>query len=166
MARSAQASKTLKRLPRVAPGSKTRLKLWLRLMKATRMIENNLRTNLRVQFGMTLPRFDVMAALYRYPDGLWMSALSTTLLVSNGNVTGIVDRLESEGLVRRQPVRDDRRAMLASLTDEGRKLFEEIAIAHEGWINECLSSLPEDEAARINFDLSVITAHLEKEPRP
>ncbi len=153
-------------LPPVAPGSKTRLKLWLRLLKATQLIENDLRENLRVEYGTTLPRFDVMAALYRHPDGLRMSALSAALRVSNGNVTGIVDRLESEGLVQRQPVKDDRRAMLACLTDDGRTRFEEIAHAHEGWVNAFLSSLPEDEAARVNDDLSAITAHLEKERRP
>lgn len=152
-------------LPPVAPGSKTRLKLWLRLMKVTQLIENDLRENLRVGYATTLPRFDVMAALYRHPDGLRMSMLSTALRVSNGNVTGIVDRLESEGLVERHPVKNDRRAILARLNEDGRRRFEEIARAHEGWINEALSSLPEDEATRVNDDLSAITAHLEKERR-
>lgn len=152
-------------LPPVAPGSKSRLKLWLRLMKVTQLIENELRENLRVHFDTTLPRFDVMAALYRHPDGLRMSLLSTALRVSNGNVTGIVDRLEREGLAERLPVKDDRRAILACLTEAGRKRFEEIARSHEVWVNEYLSSLSEDDALRINVDLSAITSHLEKERR-
>jgi DNA-binding MarR family transcriptional regulator len=152
-------------LPPVAPGSKTRLKLWLRLMKVTQLIENELRENLRVDFDTTLPRFDVMAALYRHPDGLRMSMLSTALRVSNGNVTGIVDRLECEGLAERQPVKDDRRAILACLTEAGRNRFEEIARAHEGWINDYLLSLSEDDASRVNSDLSAITSQLEKERR-
>jgi DNA-binding MarR family transcriptional regulator len=141
------------------------LKLWLRLMKVTQLIENELRENLRVDFDTTLPRFDVMAALYRHPDGLRMSMLSTALRVSNGNVTGIVDRLEREGLAERQPVKDDRRAILACLTEAGRNRFEEIARAHEGWINDYLLSLSEDDASRVNSDLSAITSQLEKERR-
>jgi DNA-binding MarR family transcriptional regulator len=85
--------------------------------------------------------------------------------VSNGNVTGIVDRLEREGLAERQPVKDDRRAILACLTEAGRNRFEEIARAHEGWINDYLLSLSEDDASRVNSDLSAITSQLEKERR-
>lgn len=84
--------------------TKNRLRLWLKLLKLTRQIESELRDNLRVEFETTLPRFDVMAALYRFPKGLLMSELSGALKVSNGNVTGIVDRLVKDALVIRSAV--------------------------------------------------------------
>jgi len=84
--------------------SKTRLRLWLRLLKVSRSIEGQLRENLRTEFDSTLPRFDVLAALYRYPKGMRMSELSGVLKVSNGNVTGIVDRLVNDGAVIRSSV--------------------------------------------------------------
>ena len=83
--------------------SKEKLRLWIRLLRTSRIIEGELRDRLSQEFDTTLPRFDVMAALYRTPDGMLMSDLSRFLLVSNGNVTGIVDRLVSEGLVQRGP---------------------------------------------------------------
>ena len=82
-----------------AMSAKTRLRLWLRLLKVTRSVENDIREKLRVEFGSTLPRFDVLAALYQFPKGLRMSELSGLLKVSNGNVTGIVDRLVKDGLI-------------------------------------------------------------------
>ena len=103
------------------PASKERLRLWLRLLKSSRVIEAQLRENLRVDFASTLPRFDVMAALSRYKDGLKMSQLSDVLRVSNGNVTGIVDRLADDGLLVRVPVPGDRRASLVRLTQRGRR---------------------------------------------
>ena len=92
-------------------GAKDRLRLWLRLLRLSRHVDAHLRDRLRVEFKTTLPRFDVMAALSRHPEGLKMSQLSGVLRVSNGNVTGIADRLAEEGLVERVPVPRDRRAM-------------------------------------------------------
>ncbi len=126
--------------------SKERLRLWLRLLKTTRRVESQLRENLRLEFNSTLPRFDVMAALARYEDGLKMSALSGVLRVSNGNVTGIVDRLAQEGLVIRMPVPGDRRAMLVRLTQKGREVFAAQAEAHEKWIGELLGNFTPEEA--------------------
>jgi DNA-binding MarR family transcriptional regulator len=96
--------------------AKDRLRLWLRLLKATRLVEGALRERMRAERGTTLPRFDVMAALYRAGEGLRMSDLSGVLMVSNGNVTGIVDRLEAEELVERVAVAGDRRAIRVRLT--------------------------------------------------
>lgn len=134
--------------PAAAPilASKERLRLWLRLLKSTRRVESQLREKLRIEFNSTLPRFDVMAALARYDDGLKMSALSGVLRVSNGNVTGIVDRLAQEGLVVRTQVPGDRRAMLAQLTSKGREVFAAQAEAHERWIDELLASFTPEEA--------------------
>jgi DNA-binding MarR family transcriptional regulator len=124
--------------PSTEPVSKERLRLWLRFLKASRTIEAKLRENLRVEFASTLPRFDVMAALCRYEDGLKMSQLSGVLKVSNGNVTGIVDRLAEDGMIVRVPVPGDRRAMLVRMTTRGREEFATQAAAHETWINEML----------------------------
>lgn len=126
--------------------SKARLRLWLRMLKSTRRVEAELRERLRQEFGSTLPRFDVMAALSRYEAGLKMSALSGVLRVSNGNVTGIVDRLADDGIVVRVQVPGDRRATLVRLTRKGQEEFTRQAAAHELWIDELLCDFDEPEA--------------------
>lgn len=125
--------------------AKDRLRLWLRLLKAASGIEAELRRRLRDRYGTTLPRFDVMSALARSPEGLKMSEISDLLKVSNGNVTGIVDRLSEEGLAERQAVPGDRRANLVRLTPAGRVGFADLAAAHEGWIDEMLGGLNRTE---------------------
>ncbi|MDX8477049.1 MarR family transcriptional regulator [Mesorhizobium sp. VK24D] len=132
--------------PLPASSGKDRLRLWIRLLRASRTIEAELRERLKKEFDTTLPRFDVMAALYRSPEGMLMSDLSSFLLVSNGNVTGIVDRLVSEGLVTRARRNGDRRTSMVRLTEEGTKAFAAMAAAHEGWIGELLGNVREDEA--------------------
>lgn len=126
---------------KIEPISKTRLRLWLRLLKATRAVETELRERLRTEFASTLPRFDVMAALDRHPQGLKMSELSRVLRVSNGNVTGIVDRLVDDGIAAREAVPGDRRAVLIRLTPQGRSAFDTLAAAHEDWIDALLGDL-------------------------
>ncbi|CDX16757.1 MarR family transcriptional regulator [Mesorhizobium plurifarium] len=130
------------------PG-KERLRLWIRLLRASRTIEAELRERLKKEFDTTLPRFDVMAALYRSPEGMLMSDLSRFLLVSNGNVTGIVDRLVSEGLVTRARRNGDRRTSMVRLTEGGSRSFAAIAAAHENWVGELLGTVSEDEARRL-----------------
>ena len=143
------------------PASKERLRLWLRILSAQRVIENEVRERLRVEHDTTLPRFDVMAALYRNEEGLKMSELSGELRVSNGNVTGIVDRLVNDGLIVRASVLGDRRAMLVRLTDEGRNTFAGMAEAHEGWIDDLLGAANADKAAALAGCLHEITTELE-----
>lgn len=127
--------------------SKSRLRLWLRLLKTTGKVEETLRRRLREEFNTTLPRFDVMSALDRGPDGLKMSEISERLRVSNGNITGIVDRLTEEGLVLRVAVPGDRRATRVQLTHKGKTVFAEQAAAHEAWVDGMLRALAEDEIA-------------------
>jgi len=122
------------------PLSKQRLRLWLRLLRATRLIESELRERLRKEFAITLPQFDVMAALARKEDGMTMTELSRMLMVSNGNVTGIIDRLAAEKLVLRQAPANDRRSFIVRLTPKGAAQFAVIARAHEGWVDELLGS--------------------------
>ncbi|RWK05582.1 MarR family transcriptional regulator [Mesorhizobium sp.] len=135
--------------PTSAGPGKDRLRLWIRLLRASRTIEAELRERLKKEFDTTLPRFDVMAALYRSPEGMLMSDLSRFLLVSNGNVTGIVDRLVSEGLVTRARRNGDRRTSMVRLTEEGSRSFAAIAAAHESWVGELLGNVSEDEARRL-----------------
>ncbi|WP_425472050.1 MarR family winged helix-turn-helix transcriptional regulator [Sulfitobacter sabulilitoris] len=142
--------------------SKDRLRVWLRMLKVTRMIEAELRERLRQSFDMTLPRFDVMAALARAPEGLKMSDLSGVLRVSNGNVTGIVERLVSDGLVRRTHVEGDRRALRVTLTDEGAALFSQMADLHEIWVDDLLSPIGAQGLTTIRNRLGRITDKLEE----
>lgn len=121
--------------------SKRRLKAWIRLLGATRAAESHLREYLRVGHGTTLPRFDVMAALWRRREGVTMSELSRMLLVSNGNATAVVDRLEREGLVRRRSSESDRRTVHVALTPEGIARFEALAAGHEAEVNALLAGL-------------------------
>lgn len=148
-------------LDTAAAASKTRLRLWLRVLKVSHIIERELRERLRVEFDTTLPRFDVMAALYRAEKGLNMSELSGVLRVSNGNVTGIVDRLVDDGLIMRIPVEGDRRAMIVRLTKKGRAHFLELAEAHEGWVSELLRSVEVPEAEQLIAQLAAIGRQLD-----
>jgi DNA-binding MarR family transcriptional regulator len=127
------------------PESKRRLRLWLRLYGATSVIEREMRRFLRRRFATTLPRFDLMAALDRAPDGLTMGELSRGLMVSGGNVTSIVGGLERDGLVRRRQPASDRRTSYVALTEPGRAAFAAMAHAHEQWINELLADVADDD---------------------
>ena len=143
------------------PVSKSRLRLWLRLLKASRQIEAELRERLRLEFATTLPRFDVMSALFRARGGLKMSELSGVLKVSNGNVTGIVDRLVEDGFALREQVPGDRRAFRAILTAKGRSEFERQAVAHERWVDELLGDVEQDRAMRLSDLLAEVVKHVE-----
>jgi DNA-binding MarR family transcriptional regulator len=144
-------------------GNKERLRLWIRLLRAARSIEGELRERLRREFNSTLPRFDVMAALYRAPDGMLMSDLSRFLLVSNGNVTGIVDRLVGDGHASRAAREGDRRTSIVRLTDTGRAFFLEMADAHERWIAEFLGEVGEDDVKRLSTMLKTFRSNWEGE---
>jgi DNA-binding MarR family transcriptional regulator len=121
------------------------LRLWLRLLTCTTLIEGEVRRRLRTTFDVTLPRFDLMAQLDKAPNGMTLGELSQRMMVSNGNVTGLVDRLHAQGLIERRPAPNDRRSQLVSLTAEGRKSFRAMAHTHEEWIADMFSGLtPED----------------------
>ena len=150
----------------VEGSAKMRLRLWLRLLKVTRGVEAGLRDRLRTQFDTTLPRFDVMAALSRYPKGLKMSELSQVLKVSNGNVTGIVDRLVKDGLIIRNSVPGDRRALLVRLTRKGDEEFERQARQHEIWIDELLGAIPASEAEHLIRSFDPVARTVKEEEHP
>ena len=120
---------------------KQSLRVWLRLLSCENQIEQYLRTCLRKEFDVTLPQFDVLSELDHAGQQLTMSQLSEKLMVSNGNVTGVVDRLERNGYVIRQASPSDRRVQHILLTPAGKKKFQEMATIHEQWVKKLFSDL-------------------------
>lgn len=136
------------------------LRVWLRLLACSTRIESVVRARLRAQFDTTLPRFDLMAQLERAPAGLTMSELSRRLMVTGGNITGITDMLEAEGLVARAGHPNDRRAYTVRLTTTGRRQFARMASAHEKWIVELLGGLDEPGQLHVYRLLATLKQHL------
>ena len=142
-------------MPRTATDSETRIvrddhaaiRLWLRMLATNRLIETRTRRLLQERFATTLPRFDLMAQLERVPGGLKMGELSKRMMVTGGNVTGITDMLEQEGLVERVDDPEDRRAWLVRLTPAGRRAFGAMAREHERWVVEVFGTLGAREMA-------------------
>ncbi len=124
---------------------KSELRLWLRMLTCTNLIEAELRRRLRHGFNTTLPRFDLLAALDRAPEGLTLGEVSERMMVSNGNVTGLAARLEAEGLVERQVATHDRRVVRLTLTAAGESVFAEQSAAHAVWLAEIFAGLPPHE---------------------
>ncbi|MBS0318137.1 MAG: MarR family transcriptional regulator [Proteobacteria bacterium] len=135
------------------------LRLWLRMLTCTQLVEREIRSRLREQFETTLPRFDLMAQLERIPEGLRMSELSRRMMVTGGNVTGITDQLEAEGLVERVEVEGDRRAFRVRLTPKGRKQFHAMAEAHEGWVVDAFAGLSSAEIRVLHQLLGKVKQH-------
>lgn len=135
------------------------LRLWLRLLTCTQLIEKQVRGGLRERYDTTLPRFDLMAQLERAPEGLKMNELSRRMMVTGGNVTGITDQLAAEGLVDRVDVEGDRRAYRVRLTAKGRKLFHEMAHQHERWIVDAFAALTDKEIATLHKLLGKVKDH-------
>lgn len=135
------------------------LRLWLRLLTCTQLVEKQVRSRLREQFDTTLPRFDLMSQLERAPEGLKMNELSRRMMVTGGNVTGITDQLVTEGLVERVDVQGDRRAYRVRLTARGRRLFHEMAREHEQWIVDAFEALSEREVATLHKLLGKVKEH-------
>jgi len=135
------------------------LRIWLRLLTCTQLIERRVRSRLREQFATTLPRFDLMSQLERHPGGLKMNELSRLLMVTGGNVTAIVDQLEKEGLVERLDEPADRRAFRIRLTRSGERTFAEAARAHEEWVVELLAGLSRREHEELLKLLAKVKQH-------
>jgi DNA-binding MarR family transcriptional regulator len=135
------------------------LRLWLRLLTCTQLIEKQVRGQLREQFDTTLPRFDLMAQLERHPDGLKMNELSRRMMVTGGNVTGITDQLVTEDLVERVTVEGDRRAYRVRLTPRGRKTFDDMARQHEDWIVQAFAGLSAREIDTLHKLLGKVKQH-------
>ena len=158
--RSGVRAKAVDLEARVSDDHHQAVKLWLRLLACTNRIEADIRGRLRTEFGITLARFDLMAQLERSPAGLKMSELSKRMMVSGGNVTGLTDELEKEGLVAREDDPADRRAYTVKLTPAGRALFGRMATVHERWVIELLAGLNGGEMTRVYRLLAKLKQHL------
>ncbi|MFO1412494.1 MAG: MarR family transcriptional regulator [Burkholderiales bacterium] len=134
---------------RAADDHHASLRLWLRMLTCTLMIERTVRARLRERFAISLPRFDLMAQLERAPDGLTMGELSRRLMVTGGNVTGLTRELVEEGLVRRSVAADDRRSFSVRLTAKGKRVFDAMAVEHERWIVDTMAGVPAADRARL-----------------
>lgn len=128
-------------------GSKDRMELrvWLRLLTCTNLLEHGVRNRLKQTADTTLPRFDILAQLERQDGPMSMGDLSRRLMVSNGNITGLIDRLAREGLVARAASPNDRRVQMVSLTDKGAAFFKETADHHRAWVGEMMAGLSAEE---------------------
>jgi DNA-binding MarR family transcriptional regulator len=139
------------------------LRLWLRLLSCTNRVEDKIRQRLRESFGITLPRFDLMAQLERHPDGLTMGELSRRMLVTGGNITTIVDQLEKEKLVVRVVGVNDRRSFTVKLTQAGRDAFTDMAISHEAWVADMFEGLSVSQQADLHNLLGAMKKNLQKQ---
>ena len=137
-------------------GHRHQLRLWLRLLSCTNLITAEIRQRLRSEFEFTLPRFDLMAQLDREPSGLRLSELSKRMMVTNGNLTGLVDRLIDEGYVRRVDDPSDGRASVVRLTKSGSEIFKKLATAHESWLATLFDGLTETAGERLMNDLAAL----------
>ncbi|HUB44128.1 MAG TPA: MarR family transcriptional regulator [Acetobacteraceae bacterium] len=133
----------------VGNGARLPLRIWLRLLTCVNMTEAMVRARLHIQFGTTLPRFDVLAALDAAGEELTMGALSARLMVTSGNVTGLIKAMEQDGLVGRRRHPADRRSTLIGMTDAGRALFSRMAPAHARWIEQAMAGLDRTEATEL-----------------
>lgn len=138
------------------------LRLWLRMLACANLVEGHVRTRLRQDFDITLPRFDLMAQLERAPQGMKMGELSKRMMVTGGNVTGITDQLVEEGLVKRMDNPTDRRAYIVKLTAKGRKVFTAMAKAHEQWIVELFGGLSLEQRSQLYDLLAHFKTHATK----
>ena len=143
-----------------------RLKLWIRMLGVTRQVENQLREFLRVDHDTTLPRFDVMAALHRWRDGLTMTELSRTLLISNGNATTVVNRLVKDGLVMRIHSDEDRRRITVKLTPKGLATFESVAAEHREMVDDLFGDLDQADLDAMRGVLRRLRDSLSAQPAP
>ena len=145
---------------RAGRGDHAVLRLWLRLLASTTQIEAEIRRRLRERFGISLARFDYLAQLYRYRDGMKMKELSRYLMVTGGNVTGLTDELERDGAVVRENSPGDRRAWIVRLTPKGRRHFETMAREHEGWVLELFAGLDAATVRQLHEQLGRLRVHL------
>ena len=155
-----RATERLDRENRAAAQEHIALRLWLRLLTCTNLVEGRIRRQLRDRFDWTLPRFDLLAQLERSESGLKMSELSRRLMVTGGNVTALADQLEAEGMIRREAVADDRRATRLTLTPQGRRKFAQMAATHERWIVDLFGALTRDEQRQLHQLLGRLKAGL------
>jgi DNA-binding MarR family transcriptional regulator len=141
-----------------AESAKQELRVWLRMLSTTKLVTQEIRRRLRAEFGATLPQFDLLAQLYREPEGLRLGEISKRTMVTNGNITGLVERLEADGLLVRETPGDDRRVTVARLTEQGRKTFADMARVHETWLGEMMADVDKNIFPALNHSIDQLQA--------
>jgi DNA-binding MarR family transcriptional regulator len=159
--RSTGAAALIGHQPTARPKSHLELRVWLRLLGCSVKMESILSQRLRKEFKTSLARFDVLAQLERFPDGLSMSDLSRRLIVSNGAITGLVDKLMAAGLVMRQDAPRDRRSVIVRLTRKGRDSFLRMAKRHEEWVVSILGDLSAAAQSELLQNLTLLQRNLD-----
>ena len=144
------------------PHEKEGLRLWLRIVSCTQLVELEIRTMLRDKFDTTLPRFELLSALDRVVDGLTMSELSRWLMVSKGNVTGIAERLSEDGFIRREPTPTDRRSFMVTMTEKGRKAYKEMELEYEKLLDKLFNDMTLDDSDMFTGMLAKIRESVEE----
>jgi MarR family 2-MHQ and catechol resistance regulon transcriptional repressor len=137
--KQALAKKTLLDRDSYPAGRKEALKLWVVLARCFNSFAQNEAQHLKA-FDLTPPQFGVLEAL-AHLGPMKMCEIGSKLLMSGANVTGVVDRLEKKGLVRRVMDAEDRRLYLIHLTDAGSKLIAKIFPIHAGRIEAFTNAL-------------------------
>jgi len=140
------------------------VRVWLRLLACTNLVEGRVASRLRDAFETTLPRFDFLSQLERHPAGLRMTEISQRMMVTGGNITRIADQLLAEGLITRSVAPGDRRASIVKLSAPGRRAFGEMARRHEEWIVEMFGGLAEAERSQLYALLAKLKRHLNAAP--
>ncbi len=125
------------------------IRLWLRLLTCSTLVETEVRRRLREEFDFTLPRFDLLAQLDRAEQGMVLSELSRRMMVTAGNLTALVDRLADSGHVTRTPSARDRRAQVIALTPAGRAAFRRMADRHAVWIGDLFADVAPSDRDRL-----------------
>lgn len=144
------------------------VRLWLRLLACSTLIEAELRRQFRETFDFTLPRFEILAQLDREPGGVVQGELSKRLMVSQANVTPIIERLITDGFVTRRPSNLDRRVQIICLTIEGRQKFRRMAKKHSTWLADIMAGFPGNEIDELSGRLALLKRALvvKKGPAP
>lgn len=137
-------------------GRKAELRLWLRLLTTTNLVSSEIRRRLRAEFNVTLPQFDLLSQLEREAGGLRLSDLSKRMMVTPGNLTGLVDRLVAEGQIAREQMPDDRRVVMVRMTEQGHREFSHMAAAHQKWISAMFSGLEQHDQMLLTQELATL----------
>ena len=156
------ASKARPKRPPPAPAAHLEIRIWLRLLACANRIEAALQRRIVAAFGITLARFDLLAQLERAGGVLTMSEASRRMMVTNGAITGLVDKLAGEGFVAREGHPEDRRAIFVRLTEDGRARFLAMAREHEGWTVALLAGLPAQDKKRLLANLDGLKRALDR----
>jgi DNA-binding MarR family transcriptional regulator len=135
------------------PATDHRMRAWLAMVGCFTSVERSLRRHFNHVFRSSLPRYDVLMALVHFPDGLTMGQLASKLMVSKGNMTGVVRRLQQNNCVRQASSRHDRRVRVVTLTSKGRTLWEQMHGEYRSVIEDVLSQLSKTESRLLTQSL-------------